>query len=138
MTTTERPARQAQMHDRAAIASPVPGDPYQQDTLIDETLTAEELAFQHAHAGVIPAGKLLRSRTNPDGWRLEDLLKQLRAELAVQNVRLAMDDDTLSDAHAHANNLISAALFEAEGYQRRIAATISALLRGSTSHRRPR
>ncbi|GAC1584466.1 MAG: hypothetical protein NVS3B5_19090 [Sphingomicrobium sp.] len=62
-------------------------------------------------------GPLLFSSANPEGWRLEELLAQLRAELAARSLEL---DSQLAGSKVKLDvyQKIMSALYEAEGRQR--------------------
>ncbi|GAC1593766.1 MAG: hypothetical protein NVS3B5_24040 [Sphingomicrobium sp.] len=69
------------------------------------------------HQRAEPSGPMLVSRQNPDGWRLEDLIAQLRAELAYE--ALGLDTGTATGrSRLAARQKIMTALYEAEGRQR--------------------
>ncbi len=81
---------------------------------------------------------VLMTAQNPGGWKLEELLRQLRAEIQLKNERLVFDDGEVALAVKDANLRIMAVLFEAEGLQRRILAVLDSLRTDEGPLGRPR
>jgi hypothetical protein len=85
-----------------------------------EMLSRSTHARHKGYAGssaVLDRGPLLISSSNPDGWRLEDLLARLRSEVAAEALEL---DSRFPDSRARLDvyQKIMSALYEAEGHQR--------------------
>lgn len=61
---------------------------------------------------------LLMSRENPNGYKLEDLLREIRLEVEAKNAKLGGDDSAAAQRVRVNNGLIIAKLIGAEELQR--------------------
>jgi hypothetical protein len=68
---------------------------------------------------------ILMSKENPNGWKLEELLAQIRKELLVKTEKITGDESTVS-MKVQCNNLsIMRHLFNAEALQRESIAVLA-------------
>lgn len=74
-----------------------------------------------------PATPVLMSADNPKGWKLEDLLIQLREEIAAKNARIAGDQSATAILVRANNTRILDHFYVAEDLQRDSVARLDAL-----------
>lgn len=70
---------------------------------------------------------VLMSRDNPEGWKLEDLLSQLRDEIVAKNRNIANDDRPAAQAVHQNNKAILQLLAGCENLQRDSLSRLDAL-----------
>ena len=70
---------------------------------------------------------VLMSAENPEGWKLEELLSQMRDELMVKNRRIANDDSAVAQAVHQNNKMILQLLTGCENLQRDSLARLASL-----------
>lgn len=70
----------------------------------------------------VPTKPVLMSAENPDGWKLEELLDQLRVELAAKSDKIRGVDHPAAALYLKTNHEIDLLLARAANYQREAVA----------------
>lgn len=82
--------------------------------------------------------QVLMSPTNPDGWKLEDLLEQLRKEIAGKSDKIRNDERDHAQRVFQNNGAILQLLEAAERLQRDSIATLDAVAKNNGPTGTPR